>query len=158
MNFNLEQIEMLRERTNATYEEAKEALELYNGDMVEALIYLERQNKVKKNTSASRELGFFASVKQLIKKCHQIKFLIKKNDTIVINLPLTIVIVVSIIMTPFVVVGLLAALITNHKIKFEKPDGGDMEINNTMDRVSTAVTTATTQIVQSMNNNQSENK
>jgi hypothetical protein len=158
MNYNLEQIEMLRERTNITYEEARQALELCNGDMVEALIYLERQNKVKENKTNSNEIGFFASVKQLIKKCHQIKFLIKKNDSVVLNLPLTIVIVVSIIMTPLVVIGLLAALVTNHKIRFEKPDGGDMEINKTMDRMSTAVTTATTQIVQSVNNNQSENK
>ncbi len=42
----LEQIEKLRERANVTYDEAKAALEAADGDLLEALIYLERQGKV----------------------------------------------------------------------------------------------------------------
>ncbi|KLU39878.1 MAG: hypothetical protein AA931_07935 [Peptococcaceae bacterium 1109] len=42
----LEQIERLRERANVTYDEAKAALEAADGDLLEAIIYLERQGKV----------------------------------------------------------------------------------------------------------------
>lgn len=42
----LEQIEKLRERANVTYDEARAALEAADGDLLEALIYLEKQGKV----------------------------------------------------------------------------------------------------------------
>ncbi len=42
----LEQIEKLRERANVSYDEAKQALEAADGDVLEALISLERQGRV----------------------------------------------------------------------------------------------------------------
>lgn len=43
---SLEQVEELRKRANISYEEAKKALEEANGDILEAIIILERQNKI----------------------------------------------------------------------------------------------------------------
>ena len=43
---NIEQVEELRKRVNVSYEEAKLALEEANGDMLEAVINLERKNKI----------------------------------------------------------------------------------------------------------------
>jgi len=42
----LEQVEKLRERANVTYDEAREALNASGGDLLDALIYLEKQGKV----------------------------------------------------------------------------------------------------------------
>lgn len=42
----LEQIEKLREKANVTYEEAQQALDTANGDLLDAIIYLEKQGKV----------------------------------------------------------------------------------------------------------------
>ncbi len=42
----LEQVEKLREKANVSFEEAKAALESCNNDLLDALIYLERQGKV----------------------------------------------------------------------------------------------------------------
>ncbi len=42
----LEQVERLREKANVSFEEAKGALEAADGDMLNALIYLERKGKV----------------------------------------------------------------------------------------------------------------
>ncbi len=42
----LEQVEKLREKTNVSFEEAKVALENANGDMLDAMIYLEKQGKL----------------------------------------------------------------------------------------------------------------
>ena len=47
MNDKLEQIERLRERAKVTYDEAKHAYEAAGGDLLEALILLEKQGKVK---------------------------------------------------------------------------------------------------------------
>jgi hypothetical protein len=43
----LEQVEKLREYANITYDEAKEALENAGGDILQAIIDLERQGKIK---------------------------------------------------------------------------------------------------------------
>ncbi len=42
----LEQVEKLREHTNISYEEAKAALEETNGDILEAIVNLEKQNRI----------------------------------------------------------------------------------------------------------------
>lgn len=51
----LEQVERLREKANVTYDEAKAALEACNNDLLDAIIYLEKQGKVKS------EGGFYSS-------------------------------------------------------------------------------------------------
>jgi flagellar hook-basal body complex protein FliE len=43
---SLEQVEKLREKANVSFEEAKAALDASNGDLLDALIYLEKQGKV----------------------------------------------------------------------------------------------------------------
>ncbi|MCF6466234.1 DUF4342 domain-containing protein [Clostridium sp. Cult2] len=43
----LDQVEKLRQRANISYDEAKAALEETNGDILEAIINLEKQNRIK---------------------------------------------------------------------------------------------------------------
>ena len=43
----MEKVERLREKANVTYEEAKAALEQTGGDLLDAMVLLERQGKVK---------------------------------------------------------------------------------------------------------------
>ena len=44
-----EQVDRLRERANVSYEEAKIALERSNGDLLDAMILLEREGRMNKN-------------------------------------------------------------------------------------------------------------
>ncbi len=48
-----EKVDKLRERANVSYEEAKEALERANGDILDAMILLEREGKTRKEGSES---------------------------------------------------------------------------------------------------------
>lgn len=43
----LEKVEKIREKTGVTYEEAKAALDAAGGDVLDALVYLESQGKIK---------------------------------------------------------------------------------------------------------------
>lgn len=54
----LEQVEKLREKSNVSYDEAKAALDETNGDLLEAIIYLEKQGKVTKPSG-----GYYSSQK-----------------------------------------------------------------------------------------------
>lgn len=55
----LEQVEKLRTMANVSYDEAKSALDATNGDLLEAIIYLEKQGKV----NAPSGGGYYTSEK-----------------------------------------------------------------------------------------------
>ncbi|MBP7400979.1 MAG: DUF4342 domain-containing protein [Clostridia bacterium] len=50
----LEQVELLRSKADVTYEEARQALEAANGDLLDAVVLLEIQGKVKPPKAAGR--------------------------------------------------------------------------------------------------------
>jgi len=152
MTISLELLESLRDRAHVSYEEAKEALDKCNCDLVEALIYLEKQNKIKepqKETKAAS--GFFATVKKLIKSCNETKLIVSKNGNTIIDLALTIVILITVFAAPITLFGLIAALFTSHKIRLEKPGCEDMKINKTLDDIATAASKVSDQVVEAVN-------
>lgn len=162
MSVSLEQIEMLKERANISYGEAKEILEKSNGDVLEALIILENQSKLKtpQKEKACCESGLWTTTKKLtktgerlIKKGNEIKFVIRKAEKTVIDLPLNVVLLVTVITPPVTLVGALAAFVTNHKIRLIKPDGEDMGINKTFDKISSAVNSVSSQVTEAINKN-----
>lgn len=152
MSISLELIEKLKERANVTYTEAKEALEKCQGDLLEALIYLEKEGKIKTSPQDSKVLsGGWTWFKKMLKTCNETRLIISKDSATVVNLSLSVVILATIFAAPLVLVGLLAALITRHKIRLEKPDCDNMKINKTIDDISTAVSKVSDQVVEVFN-------
>ena len=154
MEFKLEQIEALRERAHVTYEEAKDALEKSNGDIVEALIYLEKNNKIKEEKANSTCSSLWDKFMALIRKGNRTKFIIKKRENILLSIPVTLAIISTIIAPYFVVIALIIALATGHRIKFQGMNGEGMEINNTLDKVSDFVDNAKENFNKSETSNQ----
>lgn len=141
MNNLLEQIDLLRSRANVGYEEAKDALDRTNGDMVEALILLEKENKIRAQQYSG---GSFLSntmdiVKGWIEKGNRSRFVVRKGDHDLLNLSVTVAVVGSVVAPVIPLVGLPIALVTNHKIKVIKEDGQEAGINRVFDRVGTTV-------------------
>ena len=143
MKITLEQIDFLRERANVSYREAKEALEETGGDIVEALVMLERQNKVsgKKQQSgkSNGEIGLWDSIKNFFRKMNRIRFVLKNEKSVLINFPLTVALILAIVATPFVVVGILVALFAGYRIQFKTDKGEDMAVNKYFDKMSDSV-------------------
>ena len=153
MSISLELIEQVRAKANVSYAEAKEALEQGNEDVLEALIYLEKQDKIKAPPHATcGKNGFGATVKRLVKTSNETKFVVSKNGNTVVNLPLTVAIIVAAVAAPLTAAGLIVAVFTNHKLRLEKPDGGDMKINKTLDDISTAASKVSDQVADAINN------
>ena len=152
MAINLETIEILRERANVSYEEARAALEKSDGNIVEALIYLEKQDRLKPPPQGSgSQTGFWATVNKYLKIGNETKFVVSQDGRIVLDLSLTIVILVTLILPPLTLIGLLAAIFTGHKIRMEKPGARDMPINKTFDDISSAATKVSEQIKDAVN-------
>jgi hypothetical protein len=130
----LEKIDIIRERTGATYSEAKEALEACDGNVVDALIYIEekKEEPVSENMFASKE-EFFDWLRDIINKGNVNRIRVKKDDKVLIDVPVTAgaaAMLTALIWPPILAVGLVTAVVTQVTIEITKSDG-TVEVINT---------------------------
>lgn len=142
MSINLDKIDLLKERANVSYKEAKEALEKFDGDLVEALIYLEEEERIvkddkdaprpKKTAQRRRrpEDSFDRKAEAFEKKAedfftslHHMRFKIYRKNETLLNIPATIAILVGFFTIPFSILVLVAAVLFGYHIAVIKPDG-----------------------------------
>lgn len=141
MSVRLENIDELRKRANVSYEDAKEALERCNDDILEALVYLEKQNKINHNSQDSEKCTFWTKVKAVIRKGNNTKFIVKKNETgnILLSIPVTAAVVIGILAFHLTIIALIIALITGYGFKLEGKKGECDKVNNVFNKVSKTV-------------------
>lgn len=120
-NITLEQIDLLIKRADVSYTDAKEALEATNGDLLEALLWLERNNRIK-SPSTSSDLTTKAT--SFIDKLNKTRFKMFKSHTTYVNIPLSIALILIVPTFYISIIALLIALIMGIKIELE----GDNEI------------------------------
>ncbi|APQ73917.1 ubiquitin [Clostridium botulinum] len=118
----LKLVDKLREKANVSYEEAKTALENSDWDMLDAVLYLEENEKVKrpsvnifytnearysdkseesgkneenKYEKSNKFQGVFEVICKYIDTCNNIFLEIKKKDKMFVKIPLTVIIIFS---------------------------------------------------------------
>lgn len=121
MKFTLEEIDLIRKRTNASYKDAKEALERAEGDIVGALAYLDEMGKAKDENYRGKN-RFVERVKALIHKGNIIKLTVHDEDHKILSIPLNIVIVAAILAIHIVLIGLLIAVVLGYEITIENTE------------------------------------
>lgn len=119
-NITLEQIDLLMNRAQVSYTDAKEALEATEGDLLEALLWLEKNKKV--NTATSSD--FSAKVGNFVDKLNKTRFKMFKQHTTYVNIPLSIALILIIPTFYISIIALLISLIIGVKIELE----GDTDI------------------------------
>lgn len=78
---------MIRQRMSVSYRQAKEALDLHNGDVVGALVFLEEEAKFK-DQQAKR--GIMGHLRTIVDKGSHTHIKVKKGDRTVFKFPATI--------------------------------------------------------------------
>ncbi|MDT8716794.1 DUF4342 domain-containing protein [Clostridium sp. 19966] len=139
MSTMLESIDELRKRTNVSYEDAKEALEKSNGDIVEAIVYLEKQNKIKNPQETTKDYSLWTSIKGIITKGNTTKFIIKKKEDIRLNISVTLAVILAIIAPHAAVLSILLAFITGHKIRFQGKENEYEKLNKSLTKISDSI-------------------
>lgn len=127
-NITLEQIDQVLHRMPAvSYADAKEALLATNGDVIEAIVYLENKSN-KKNIdlhSMFENMGnmnseMMSNIKDMIKKGNVVRVVIEKDGDKVINLPITVGAAALVLGPMATVLGLSAAMLTKYNVKITK--------------------------------------
>ena len=135
----LEKIDIIKERTGVSYTEAKEALEECDGDVVNALIYIEAKQKksVKFNMEEmyTTKEEFLTAIKEIVRKGNVSRIKIKKDQTVVVDIPVNAGIAAGVVagwfMPALIAIGLLTAVLTKVTIEITKADG-TVEVVNTI--------------------------
>jgi uncharacterized protein YjbJ (UPF0337 family) len=141
----LEKVDLLRERTGASYAEAKEALEMCDGNVVDALVYIESKKAATANSMYTSKDEFVNWVKELIRKGNVTRIKIKKDEKVLADIPVNAGLAVSglaaLVMSPLLAIGVLTvtAVVTKLTIEITKDDGSVEVVNkiikNTVDEV-----------------------
>lgn len=148
MEITLEQIDIIRERANVSYKEAKEFLEKFNGNAIEALSFLEEQNKIKPNEEEkNKDSSLIKKIENLVSKLNKTNFIIYKNEKTVLNISSLLALIIGIFTLPFSIAIILLLVLTHHKIRLEKNNGEKCSINEKIDKISNNLTSATDKIV-----------
>ncbi|HHY06659.1 MAG TPA: DUF4342 domain-containing protein [Clostridia bacterium] len=125
----LEKIDLLRERLGITYREAKDALLQTDGDVVQALINLEKSKERWDDKLEEKGQEIIEYVKEIIKKGNVTKVRLKKKDKVVLEIPATVGalgiggMLLSPILTALGVVGTVAAVVKDYTLEVVRPDG-----------------------------------
>lgn len=125
----LEKIDIIRERLGVSYHEAKEALDKVNGDVVQALILLEKNDRKWDQKLDEKGKQLVNYIKEIINKGNVTKIRLKKDDKVIFEIPATIgaIGVGGAILSPILaivaVVGTVAALINHYSLEIVRPDG-----------------------------------
>ena len=88
-NNNLQKIDEILKRTNTDYSTAKEALDAANGDVLEAIIIIENQQRGKTSEGFGKGEQIMSQLKDILAKGNATKLTIKKNNEVIINIPIT---------------------------------------------------------------------
>ncbi|CAH2214094.1 DUF4342 domain-containing protein [Tepidibacter aestuarii] len=162
MEITLEKIDQIMDRMNVGYEKAKEALENSNGDVIEALVYLEKKegNVFKGINEKSNEM--MEKLKEILKKGNITRVMLEKDGDVLLNMPVTAG-AIGLVLGPIAaIVGVSAAVVGKYKIKIVKTDGETVDINDMTQESFNDIKEKTQEsfndIKEKMNFNKSDNK
>ncbi len=164
----MEQVEKLKEKANVSYEEARAALDACGDDILEAMIYLERQGKAK----SSPDGGYYCSRQEepenetadedsrndtqkgetfsqlagrflrwcgrIVEKGNRNSFEVRREDRTVIAVPVTALVLLVIFAFWFTVPLVIVGLFFGCRYYFKGPDLESTGVNHMMDSAAGA--------------------
>jgi hypothetical protein len=132
VEITLEKIELVKERTGATYAEAKAALEAAEGSTVDAIIALEEKSNAendKVSGGSLKDSPLFAKMKSIVDKGNVSRILISKDDKTILNFPLTAGVIGAVLVPWGAILGIVAAMGTRCSIDFVDDKGKVIDID-----------------------------
>lgn len=136
MEISLEQIELVKDRTGVSYKEAKEALEFANGNVVDAIIYIEENiNHDYQKTGPSTVDNVVKNVKEAVRKGNIAKIRVYRGDEVILNVPVTVGAVATIVFPWGVLAAAVASAATKCRVELVKEDGSVVDVNEKAGKV-----------------------
>lgn len=129
----LSKIDLIRERTNVSYQKAADVLQAADGNVVQALIMLEQESDAstpkERLTSELVNAGskLVGTVKDLVDRGNKIHIKIKKDNDTVVSMPATVGVLGAVLAPAATLVGAAAALATKCSVSIEEQNQGNLD-------------------------------
>ena len=124
MEITLEKIELVKDRTGVSYKEAKEALEFANGNVVDAIIYVEENIDHEFSSREKKAVNkVMDNVKEVVRKGNVTKLRVYHGDEVVLNLPVLFGVAGTVLFPWGAVASAVAAAFTRCRVELVKEDG-----------------------------------
>lgn len=165
MEITLEKVDQVIERTGVTYAEAKSALEINNGDVLEAIIYIEERREA--DTEANSKIKSESIdelkkwLKDLISKGNVTRIRISKDGKEIVDVPVNAGIaagVIAVIIPPVLAFALIAAVVTQITIEITKADGSVEVVNKYISKTVEDIKDTATDVASKIKNKVNEVK
>lgn len=157
MGITLEKVDQVKERTGVSYAEAKYALEVSDGDVLEAIIYIEgikgikpdhmQDNPGKEKSETIDELKKW--LKDLINKGNVTRIRVSKDGKELVDVPVNAGIaagVIAVIIPPILAFVVIAAVVTQITIEITKADGSVEVVNKYISKAANDIKDAATDV------------
>lgn len=163
MGITLEKVDQVIERTGVSYAEAKSALEFCNGDVLEAIIYIEKQREDKKDNNYNQETiqDLKKWLKDLINKGNITRIRIRKDEKEIVDMPVNAGIaagVIAVIIPQVLAFLVIAAVVTKITIEITKADGSVEVVNKYITKTVEDIKDVATDAVEKVKDKVSEVK
>lgn len=148
----LEKVDQVKARTGVSYAEAKKALGNCGGNVLETIIFLEKNEEININYVHNEETKsgegnenineFKEWLRELIQKGNVSRIKIKKDNKVLVDMPVNAGVaatVIAIISPPILAFGVIAAVATKIVIEITKEDGSVEVVNKYISKVADGV-------------------
>ena len=132
IDISLEKLDMIKERTGVSYGEAREALEICEGDVVDAIIYLEEKKNNEPSPVDTSLEQFKEWLKSTVEKGNISRIKVKKDDKVIVDVPVNAGVaagVIAVIWWPIAAILTATAVVSKVTIEITKDDGSVEVVN-----------------------------
>lgn len=114
--YTIEDIEILRQKSGISYEEAVNLLEYHNGSLARALVDLEKNGRLKSEKGPETSKG----LKGIVEFLYRLRMKVKKGQTTVVNLSSLFLLLVLATAPHICIIGLIVSLALGYRITLDR--------------------------------------
>lgn len=155
IDISLEKLDMIKERTGVSYGEAREALETYDGDVVDAIIYIEEKKNNEPSPVDTSLEQFKEWLKNTIEKGNISRIKVKKDDKVIVDVPVNAGVaagVIAVIWWPIAAILTATAVVSKVTIEITKDDGSIEVVNKLVKTTANDVKDKASAVAEDMKN------
>ncbi len=130
MEITLEKIELVKDRTGVGYKTAKEALEKTNGNVIDAIIYIEECEMEDDFIEKDTKTVIIDKIKDVISKGNVTRIQFRRNGKIILNIPVTVGAIGTVVFPFPALTAAVGAFVARCSIEIVKSDGEVVDIND----------------------------
>jgi len=115
--YTIEDVEILRQKSNLTYEEAVNLLEYHNGSLAQAMLDLEKNGKLNTERTSSKN---HKGAKGIFDFLYRLRLVVRKGDVTVVNLSALFILITLATAPHICVIGLIAGLVLGYRFTLDR--------------------------------------